>query len=137
MTPIMVLERFAKPSGVGIRLRGSSPRSSARYMKRFTIDIEYCTSVNRHEKFDLYKTEEEKLIARLKYGTDKGSRTWSEDHPVFAKLRDQLGAEGFIEIQRSWWNGDRVLKPFQLNKKKFKKGDQFPSSAAIKWTLEH
>lgn len=133
----MVLERFAKPSGVGIRLRGSSPRSSARIMKQFTIDINYCTSVNKHETFDLYKTEEEKLIARLRYGTDKGSRTWSEDHPEFTKLREQLGIEGYIVIQRGWWNGDRVLNPFKLNDKKFKKGDQFPSGAAIRWTLEH
>lgn len=119
------------------RSLGSTPRPSAKLMKQFTIDINYCTSVNKHETFDLYKTEEEKLIARLKYGTDKGSRSWSEDHPEFTKLREQLGIEGYIEIQRGWWNGDRVLNSFKLNDKKFKKGDQFPSGAAIKWTLEH
>lgn len=106
-------------------------------MKEFTIDINYCTTVTKHKVFDIYKTDEEKLIARLKYGTDKGSSTWSEDHPEFAKLRNQLGEEGYIHIERGWWNGDRVLKPFQLNEKKFKKGDRFSSAGAIKWTLEH
>lgn len=106
-------------------------------MKQFTIDIQYCTSVTKHQIFNLYKTEEERLIVKLKFGYDTGTSTWTEDHPEFTNLREQLGVEGFIEIQRSWWNGDRVLKPFKLNDKKFMKGDKFPSGAAIRWTLEN
>jgi hypothetical protein len=106
-------------------------------MKQFTIDIEYCTSVTKRREFDLYKTEEERILAVLKYGTAKGSSMWSEDHPEFTKLREQLGAEGFIKIERGWWNGDVVIKPFILNGKKFKKNAQFSCGAAIKYTLEH
>ena len=106
-------------------------------MKKFEIDINYCTSITKHREIELCKTEDEKVIYMLNYGTTKGSSTWSEDHPEFTKLREQLGEEGYIYIQRGWWNGDRVLKLFQLNNKTFKKGDQFSSGAAIRHTLEH
>jgi hypothetical protein len=55
----------------------------------------------------------------------------SEDHPEFTKLREKLGGLGYIEIQRSWVNGDRVLTPFTLNGLKFKPGDQFGCGAAM------
>ena len=103
-------------------------------MKKFTIDIEYCTQVSIYEEFALkFESEEDKIIFALKYGSAKGSSTRSEDHTEFKKLREQLGEEGFISIQRGWWNGDTVLKPFQLNDRKFKKNDQFPCGAAIRW----
>ena len=102
----------------------------------FTIDIEYCTSVMKHKEFPLAESEEEQIIYALKYGSARGSSTWSEDHPEFTKLREQLGSEGFIEIQRGWWNGDRVINPFVLNDKKFKKGAKFCCSDAIRNDLE-
>ena len=65
-------------------------------------------------------------------GKDRCSLTSSKDHPEFAKLREQLGREGFIRITRSSWNGDMVTKPFTLNGKKFKKNTRFPCGAAMK-----
>jgi hypothetical protein len=107
-------------------------------MKTFTIDIAYCTSVTVHNEWKRkFENTEEGLVDALKHSDTMYSSTHSEDHPEFAKLREQLGQEGYIIIERGWWNGDMVNKPFILNDKKFKKGDQFPSSAAIKWTLEH
>jgi len=53
------------------------------------------------------------------------------DHPEFTKLRDMLQQQGYISTERSWINGDRVLKPFSLNTLKFKIGEQFPCAAAL------
>jgi len=106
-------------------------------MIEFTIDKVYLTSLTvRTEYKSKFENTEEGLVEALKYaGTC--FMTSSIDHPEFTKLREQLGAEGYISIQRGWWNGDAVLKPFKLNGKKFKKGNQFPSACAIKWVLEH
>lgn len=102
---------------------------------KFTIDPEHLTSITIHTDHMKSRPEDEQLIARLK--GQSFTSIHSEDHPEFAKLREQLGSDGYIKIQRSWWNGDEVVKPFQLNAKKFRKGDQFPSGSAIKWTVEH
>jgi hypothetical protein len=99
---------------------------------KFTIDKEYVTSITiRTDHTD--PDPEKELVKRLKYGPSFTTRT--EDHPEFTKLREQLGAEGFIEIERSWWNGDRVLKPFTLNSKKFKKNEQFSCAPAMHYHL--
>jgi hypothetical protein len=66
---------------------------------------------------------------RLTHAPSVWHRT--EDHPEFAKLRSDLEAQGFIEVERMWWNGDRVLRPFTLNDFSFKKGDQFPCGSAF------
>jgi len=92
-------------------------------MKRFRLKSEYITDV-RTEKPMKFVTVEGDVIT----GTSIGS----EDHPEFAKLREKLGSEGYISIERSWWNGDRVLKPFYLNTIKFKKGDKFLSASALR-----
>jgi hypothetical protein len=98
----------------------------------FTIIEEYCTDlVIRTPIVD--PDPEKELMNRLKYGESYSVR--SEDHPEFTKLREQLGKEGYITIERGWWNGDRVVKPFTLNNKKFRKGDKFPCAAAIHWDL--
>jgi hypothetical protein len=60
----------------------------------------------------------------------------SKDHPEFAKLRDQLEQQGYIVTERSWWNGDRVLKKFTLNGVKFRKHAQFPCAAAMRGHLQ-
>lgn len=62
--------------------------------------------------------------------------TRHEDHPEFAKLRDRLEHLGYIKTERTWWNGDRVLKPFALNGARFRKGDRFLCAAAIRWDIE-
>lgn len=60
----------------------------------------------------------------------------NDDHPEFKLLREQLGQDGYIKIERSWWNGDQVTKPFTLNGKKFKTGDRFPCGAAMKTHMQ-
>ena len=62
--------------------------------------------------------------------------TGTVDHPSFAALRNMLGNKGYIEIERGWWNGDRVLIPFQLNDLVFKEGDKFCSGGAMSFDLE-
>jgi hypothetical protein len=104
-------------------------------MMDFTIDPEYLTSVTIHEEWNTYtkngrEPTVEELILILQ-GKGKCGTTSSEDHPEFAKLREQLGELGYIRIERGWWNGDRVLKPFRLNGRKFKEGDQFSCGAAM------
>jgi len=101
----------------------------------FTIDPAYLTSVSIRKEWNTYTqngrvpTDEELLLILQGKGTvTMGS---SIDHPEFTKLREHLGAEGYISIQRGWWNGDRCEKPFTLNGKKFKVGDQFSSAGAM------
>lgn len=106
----------------------------------FQIDESYLTSVTIVKKYSVYAgrkelTEEE--LVKVLQGKDICTTTSTEDHPEFTKLREQLGAEGYISIQRGWWNGDSVLKPFTLNGKKFKKNEQFLSASAIRFTLKH
>jgi hypothetical protein len=101
---------------------------------KFTIDPEHLCSVTIHTDYMKDRPEDEQLIAKLK--GHKFCSTHSEDHPEFAKLRNQLEDEGYIETQSSWWNGDRVLKDFSLNGAIFKKGEKFCSGAAIKWDVD-
>lgn len=68
------------------------------------------------------------------YIDESGSRMGthgSVDHPSFAALREHLNARGYIKIERGWWNGDIVLKPFKLNTYDFIQGDQFSSACAM------
>jgi hypothetical protein len=106
----------------------------------FEIAPEYLTSVTIHRKWGLYDhletlTPEQLLIVLA--GKDRCSSTHSEDHPEFAKLRNQLEAGGFIQTSRNSWNGDYALKSFILNGVRFDKGDRFKSGCAIKWDLDH
>ena len=101
----------------------------------FTINPEYLTSVTIHNEWNTYTrngrvpTAEELIL--IIQGKGNCSTTSSADHPEFAKLREQLGELGYIHIQRGWWNGDSVLKPFTLNGRKFKIGAQFSSGSAM------
>lgn len=70
-------------------------------------------------------------MIRLLKGTHKTVVSGSQDHPEFAKLRDHLEHTGFIKTQRSWCNGDQVLKNFWLNGVQFKPDQQFPCAAAL------
>jgi hypothetical protein len=106
----------------------------------FTIDTKYITGVTIHKEWNTYtrngrKPTAEELLLILK-GKGKCGMTHSEDHPEFARLREQLGAEGYISIERGWWNGDRVLKPFTLNGLKFKVGAQFSCGDAMRINFE-
>lgn len=105
----------------------------------FQIGEEFLTSVSvtkfyppHHGKEEL--TDEELLdVIRSPHTM---SITSSQDHEEFTKLRNQLGDEGYIKIERGWWNGDRVTKPFTLNGVKFKKGEQFSCACAMGIHLE-
>jgi hypothetical protein len=77
----------------------------------------------------------EELVEVLK-GKGMHSVMASDDSEEFQALRNQLEAEGYIQCQRSWWNGDRVLKRFYLNGVSFDPDDQFPSGAAMKLHLK-
>jgi hypothetical protein len=68
----------------------------------------------------------------------KGNRSvmFSDDSEEFKTLRNQLEADGYIQCQRNWWNGDRVLKTFFLNGVRFDADDQFASGAAMKLHLQ-
>ena len=103
-------------------------------LKQFTIDEQFICDVIVRTEFDLVKDRNnptyDDLIKILK-GYDKMTSTSNKDHDEFTKLREELGRLGYIEIQRGWWNGDRVLKSFKLNEWTFRKGYKFPSAAAI------
>lgn len=109
-------------------------------MKNFSIDQDYITDVIDQKvwyKVDMKNPSPEDLVLILKDEHIRSTSTGSKDHPEFAKLRKQLGAEGYIHIAWGSWNGDSVLKPFKLNGMKFKKGEQFMCAAAMQHTYKY
>jgi hypothetical protein len=108
-------------------------------LAKFTIDEQYLCDVTVRTEHDFIKDRknptEEDLIKILK-GYDKSVSISNKDHDEFTKLREELGRLGYIEIQRMWWNGDRVLKPFMLNEWKFRKGQKFSCAAAMKVSID-
>lgn len=109
-------------------------------MRNFYLDLEYFKSITIHKEYhrakDPQNPTQEELIAILKHGPISMTSTSSDDHPEFKKLRYYLGENKFIYIERGWWNGDRVLKPFKLNGLLFKKGDKFCSAGAMHYDME-
>ena len=91
-------------------------------MKKFVLKREYISDVTdtKHMTLNMYDGS---TISGMSHGTI--------DHPEFTKLRDMLQQQGYISTERSWINGDKVLKPFSLNTLKFKIGEQFPCAAAL------
>jgi len=85
------------------------------------------------EKTDLTAQETMELIKNPIVGCS----TSSIDHPDFDALRNMLEELGYIQTQRSWWNGDRVLKPFRLNTVKFIVNEQFCCACAMKWNIDY
>lgn len=66
--------------------------------------------------------------------TPSGKRmgsTSTEDHPSFRDTRQWLGRNGYINIETSYWNGDRVTKPFYFNNVLMDVGTQFSCGAAM------
>jgi len=59
----------------------------------------------------------------------------STDHPMFESTRRWLAAQGYIEVQESWCNGDRVIKPFFFNNVLLEVGDTFYSAGA--WSTKY
>ena len=105
----------------------------------FEINPEYVTDIAitktfyRHANKSMLTNEE--LIEVIKNPVSSSTYN-TEDHPEFARLRDQLEAQGYIRCERNWSNGDRVLKPFSLNGVAFESGEQFCCAAAMKFHLE-
>ena len=110
-------------------------------MREFLILEEYLTNVSdNYVKYKYDTTKElthEQLVEILVNGNIAYTSRGSKDHPKFTELRELLEKEGYIKVERSWSNGDRVLKSFKLNEKMFKKNQQFPCAAALKWQLKH
>lgn len=104
-------------------------------LREFYIDEAYMCDITIHKEWNMYtkngrEPTPEELIKILN-GEGKCSITGSEDHPEFTKLREELGRLGYIEIQRSWINGDRVTKSFKLNGYIARKGWQFSCATAL------
>lgn len=107
-------------------------------INNFEIDKNYLTTVTIRREWGMYDGKknitDDELVKILK-GEDRCSSTHTEDHPEFTKLREKLGTDGYLCIQRNWWNGDRVTKKFMLNGKLFKKDDSFPCAGAMELCL--
>ena len=90
-----------------------------------------------HKKYFTDVMEEKPIALVLSNGQEMhGTSMRHIDHPEFTKLREKLGKQGYIQIERGWHNGDRVLKPFYLNGFKFEKGDKFLSAIAMSVHME-
>ena len=104
-------------------------------LKNFKIDEQHLCD----ESVKVYKEHlenranptAEDMIKILK-GTDRSMISMStQDHPVFADLRNQLEIMGYITVVRNSWNGDRVIRGFKLNGWTFSKGQKFPCASAL------
>jgi hypothetical protein len=108
---------------------------------KFTIDPQYICDVTIRKEWGMFDNvhpddlTHDQLIKIIK-GQDRCSMISSQDHPEFAKLRDTLEEQGYIRTQRSWLNGDFVIKPFTLNDIKYKKNDRFLCASALKVAIE-
>ena len=126
---------------------GSNPSLSAKYinecgkmLKQFTIDEQYiCDVVVRTETAMLENPDDPTPndLIRIIKGHHKIVSISNKDHDEFTKLRNQLEELGYIKTERSWWNGDRVLKGFRLNEFCFKKGDKFACAGAMKGAISY
>ena len=104
-------------------------------VKKFTIDEEYICDIvitKVHSNLENYENPTPNDLITILKDEHRTTTTIShKDHPMYAALRDQLEAEGYIKCERSWWNGDRVLEPFYLNDVFFTTGDKFLSGIAM------
>lgn len=107
---------------------------------QFILDNQYFTSVNIrtviYKRKRTNETEEDFIIRKLSTDNAPMYMYESKDHPEFAKLREQLRELKYIKIESGWWNGDRVLRKFQLNNKVFKKGDKFMCASAMAYEMK-
>jgi len=97
-------------------------------IKQFRLKKEYLSSVPDNKYMILSDLVGKIIVQGDSYGC--------KDHPEFTILRNKLCELGYISIEPTYWNGDRVLKPFKLNKLSFKKGEKFPCAAAIAVKLD-
>ena len=93
------------------------------YTPEYWIEEEHCTDVADNIK-----------CIKSETGSNWSSQGRAE-HPSFIRLREHLGAKGYISIERGWHNGDRVLRKFILNDVTFEPGDKFLCASAMRWKL--
>ena len=84
----------------------------------------------------IYITRDKLTDVPMGYNWNGFGMISNTDHPAFTQLRERLGKEGYIKIERGWWNGDRVTKPFYLNNMYFDIGEQFSCAAALGVTYD-
>lgn len=105
----------------------------------FYIDEAYLTDIIVRTEYLRYENRSEltadELLEAIKNPVAMTSLS-NKDHPEFTYLREHLEQQGFIAVQRGWWNGDCVLKSFRLNDVKFHKGEKFPCASAMKGHLK-
>ena len=70
------------------------------------------------------------------YGDDGVGVTYSRDSACFNEIRMRLSKRGYLHIEDGWSNGDRVIKPFYLNRMLFDIGDKFVCAAAHQYTMK-
>ena len=93
---------------------------------KFFLDPQFFTDVS-------YKKE--MIMVDLEGNHHSATVSGTKDHPEFDQLRRLLSLSGYIKCE-TWWNGDTVLKPFSLNKKRFKVGDTFYCAVAMKTMMQ-
>lgn len=94
------------------------------YTPRYRIDPKYVCEVA------------DNIICEQTTTGSNWSSSGSVDHPTFARLRTHLEKKGYLATQRSWSNGDRVIKPFYINDVLFNEGGRFLCASAMLSHLE-
>jgi hypothetical protein len=93
------------------------------------------TPLNMNFKIDPKYLKDNVVIApvRLFYNGkwNRGTSRKTEEHSKFTEFRNMLSDKGYIEINESCWNCDRVIKSFSVNHVKFKPRDTFLCAAAL------
>ena len=108
-------------------------------LKDFYLDETLDWEEHIHQVWNSYLSKDvltnEDLVEVLKDGGHCASFS-SDDAPEFKALRNKLEELGYIECQRRWWNGDRVLRAFRFNGVVFRRDEQFCCGAAMKLHLK-
>lgn len=104
-------------------------------LREFYIDEAYLTDVTIYKEWNWYTKDGREPTAEelLKILEGKGqcSVTGHEDHPEFARLRNELEQLGYIKTSRNSVNGDHVIKSFRLNGYIARKNWRFSCAAAM------
>lgn len=108
-------------------------------LKDFYLDEAMDWEEYIHRSWNTYLDKDiitsEDLVEVLK-GSGHCASFSSDDAPEFKALRNKLEELGYIECQRRWWNGDRVLRAFRFNGVVFRRDEQFCCGAAMKLHLK-
>ena len=100
-------------------------------LKQFKLKREHITGVPHTQRMVLEVPPAARALFKIFDHKLEGEAYSIIDHPEFTKIRNRLEKQGYIQIERGWANGDRVVKPFSLNGFKFKKHDKFLCASAL------